>query len=72
MAAAISWYQTSCRPRIGEDVTKSTSYSLDGTCGEVVDGEAYPTYAVKAPIASSDNADVVMELNIMVMKILLY
>ena len=53
---AISWYETSCVKRIAEDVTKTDSYS--GDCGTVVDGLAYPTYAVKADIASNNNVDI--------------
>jgi hypothetical protein len=58
--AAISWYQTSCRPRKdeGDDVTDPTSFELEQNCGTVVDGLAYPTYAVKTDIASSDNIDI--------------
>ncbi|MDD8049659.1 MAG: DUF5011 domain-containing protein [Thomasclavelia sp.] len=53
---AISWYDTACKKRTGLDVTKTTSYG--GSCMPVVDGIAYPTYAVSGPIASSDNVDV--------------
>jgi hypothetical protein len=53
---AISWYDTSCLARTGEDVTLLASYS--GACGSVVDGLAYPTYAVQDDIASADNVDV--------------
>ena len=53
---AINWYKTSCKARIGADVTKKASYS--GDCGNVVDGVAYPTYVVKGPISSAENVDV--------------
>jgi hypothetical protein len=56
VANAISWYNTSCLKRIGEDVTQTDSYS--GACGQVIDGKAYPTYAVSADIASKDNVDI--------------
>jgi hypothetical protein len=55
-ANAIRWYANSCKARTGLDVSVSASYS--GTCGTVADGTAYPTYAVKEPIASGDNVDV--------------
>ncbi|MDD3187233.1 MAG: DUF5011 domain-containing protein [Bacilli bacterium] len=53
---AISWYDTSCLARTGTDVTLDASYA--GDCGTVIDGLAYPTYAVKEDIASSDNVDI--------------
>ncbi len=53
---AISWYDTSCLNRTGVDVTKTASYT--GDCGQVIDGFAYPTYAVTDDIASSDNVDI--------------
>jgi hypothetical protein len=58
--AAISWYETSCLPREadGEDVTDPDSYDDEGSCGTIIDGEAYPTYAVKEPITSADHVDI--------------
>lgn len=56
VAAAISWYNNSCVKRIAEDVTKTDSYL--GNCETIADGFAYPTYAVRAPISSSQNIDV--------------
>ena len=53
---AISWYNTSCKARTGVDVTKAASYS--GVCGTVANTNAYPTYAVGTPIASSQNVDI--------------
>jgi hypothetical protein len=62
---AITWYNTSCVGRknptegdenVGKDVRSDASY--DGTCGLVIDGIAYPTYAVKDDIASTDNVNV--------------
>jgi hypothetical protein len=56
VAAAISWYDTSCQARTGEDVTKAASYS--GDCGTVQDTFSYPTYAVSTDIISDDNIDI--------------
>ena len=53
---AINWYTTSCLKRTGTDVTKAESFS--GACGQVVDGLAYPTYAIKTAITSGNNVDV--------------
>jgi len=59
VAAAISWYNTSCLKRAvdGTNVTSVSSYTTD-LCGSVVDYSYYPTYAVTKPIASTDNVDV--------------
>ncbi len=54
---AISWYDTSCIKRSGTDVTSTTSYG-SGNCGLVIDGVAYPTYAVSDDIGSEDNVDI--------------
>jgi hypothetical protein len=56
VANAISWYNTSCKKRIGADVTDLESYN--GPCNPVNDGTAYNTYAVKTKINSSDNVDI--------------
>ena len=53
---AINWYETSCLKRTGSDVRDPDSY--DGDCEKVVDGLAYPTYAVSKEIKSSDNVNV--------------
>ena len=53
---AINWYSTSCLARSGADLTLTTSYS--GDCGEVKDGESYPTYAVSDVINYTDRVDV--------------
>jgi hypothetical protein len=53
---AISWYDTSCVARTAADVTDPASYS--GSCGAVANGTAYPTYAVKTDIASTDKVDI--------------
>ncbi|MDD8049655.1 MAG: DUF5011 domain-containing protein, partial [Thomasclavelia sp.] len=56
VANAISWYNTSCKKRIGANVTLEGSYS--GTCQPITDNATYPTYAVKEDISSSDNVDI--------------
>ncbi|HHX94175.1 MAG TPA: DUF5011 domain-containing protein [Tenericutes bacterium] len=56
-AEAISWYNLTCRPRIGFDVTLDTSFNKEGKCNPVVDGLAYPTYVVRDVINVEDNAD---------------
>jgi len=56
VANAISWYDTSCIARSGVNVTLDASYS--GSCGSVIDGLAYPTYAVKTDITSANNVDI--------------
>ncbi|HHY96786.1 MAG TPA: hypothetical protein GYA04_01995, partial [Acholeplasma sp.] len=53
---AINWYETNCLKRTGTDVRDPNSYS--GICNPVVDGLAYPTYAVSKEIKSSDNVNV--------------
>ena len=55
---AINWYKESCLPRTAKDLYLKESYNTEGTCGEVVDGEAYPTYAVSTTIRSEDYVDV--------------
>lgn len=54
---AISWYETSCLNRTGADITADASYTTNA-CGLVVDGLAYPTYAIKTAIPSQSNVDV--------------
>ena len=58
-ANAIRWYQTSCLPRktTGTDVSEPSSYTPGENCNAVVDGTAYPTYAVSDEIGSGDNVD---------------
>ena len=58
---AINWYEKSCLKRKksedgGADLTKESAYS--GTCGTIVNGEAYPTYAVSGVIDYTDQVDV--------------
>ena len=55
---AISWYKKSCLPRTAADLTKKASYDSEGSCGDVVPGTAYPTYAVSKDISSDDEVDV--------------
>ena len=56
VANAISWYNTSCEKRTGEDVTDPDSYS--GSCTTIADGNHYPTYVVASEIDEEDNVDV--------------
>ena len=56
VANAISWYNTSCEKRTGDDVTESDSY--DGACGTIADGTYYPTYVVSQEITEEHNVDV--------------
>ncbi|MDD4705615.1 MAG: DUF5011 domain-containing protein [Bacilli bacterium] len=57
VVGAISWYETSCLNRTGADITTDASYTTN-ECGLVIDGLAYPTYAIKALIPSKSNVDV--------------
>ena len=56
VAAAISWYNTSCVKRVAADVTKTASYL--GACGTIANGTAYPTYVVNSKITSANNVDI--------------
>lgn len=53
---AIKYYNTSCKKRNGEDVTKPASYS--GACNTISDESAYTTYAVSTEIEEYFNADI--------------
>jgi hypothetical protein len=55
---AIGWYETSCRKRTGSPTKALTSYDLEVPCGTVIDGLAYPTYAINKPIPSGSNVDI--------------
>ena len=55
---AISWYDTSCLPRTGANVTLQASYDGLGECGTVVNGTSYDTYAIKSAITSANNVDI--------------
>ena len=56
--SALSWYSTSCKKRTGADVNNVLSYDKDTACQTLSNNVAYPTYAVKDNIASSDNIDI--------------
>ena len=58
VAGAIGYYDTSCRKRTGSPVKNADSYLLEEHCGPVVDGLAYPTYAINTPIQSGTNVDI--------------
>ena len=53
---AINYYNESCKLRTGTDVENASSYA--GTCKTIVDGIAYPTYAISGVIDHTDNVDV--------------
>jgi hypothetical protein len=53
---AINYYNSSCKRRIKADITKLESYS--GECNQIIDGVAYPTYAVRTAISSANNVDI--------------
>ena len=60
---AISYYNTSCRLRPDNgstltDITLSSAYTLDSTCGTIEDGNAYSTYAIARTIDFTDKVDV--------------
>lgn len=63
---AISYYNTSCRPRNAAvspatdptDITQSSSYSLQDTCETVVNGTAKSTYAIGRVINVADRVDI--------------
>ena len=53
---AISWYTTSCKTRTGE--TPENVVYGSGTCGSVINGTSYPTYAIKTAITSANKVDI--------------
>ena len=59
---AINWYDKSCLARTAADVYSSSSYtsSDDGTttCTDIVDGTAYPTYAISRRIDVADGVNI--------------
>ena len=57
VAPAIKYYENSCKERTGDTVTDTDSYTANA-CGEVKDGTAYSTYAIKDKIEYTDNVDV--------------
>ncbi len=56
VAGAISYYNTSCKKRTGDNVFTDGTYS--GTCGTVNNDTAYPTYAIAKEIADGTVVDV--------------
>ena len=56
VADALNWYNTTCKARSGADTSLVGSYS--GTCGTVVDGQAYDTYAIGKEITAMNAVDV--------------
>ena len=59
---AINWYDKSCLARKAADVYSSSSYteSDDGTttCNDIVNGTAYPTYAISRRIDVADGVNI--------------
>ena len=56
VADALTWYNTTCKARTG--ATTNTAASYNGVCGTVVDGQAYPTYAIGKEITAMNAVDV--------------
>ena len=55
--SAINWYNTSCKVRIDKEIEKDSAYSATN-CTQIENGVAYPTYAIKDNVASSDYVDI--------------
>ncbi len=53
---ALRWYNTTCKQRTGAATSDAASYG--GACGTIVDGQAYPTYAIGKEIAVVNSVDV--------------
>jgi hypothetical protein len=53
---ALNWYDTTCLARAAGETNDSTKYS--GSCGTVVNGQAYPTYAIGKEITAMTAVDV--------------
>ena len=53
---ALHWYNTTCKARTGATTNVAASYN--GVCGTVVDGQAYPTYAIGKEITAVNAVDV--------------
>ena len=53
---ALRWYNTTCKQRTGAATNEAASYG--GACGVVVDGQAYPTYAIGKEITAVNSVDV--------------
>ena len=56
VASALTWYNTNCKARSGAATNLDASYS--GDCGVVVDGQAYPTYAIGKEITATTAVDI--------------
>lgn len=56
VADALNWYNTTCKQRTGATTSAAASYG--GACGVVVDGQAYPTYAIGKEIEAVNAVDV--------------
>ncbi len=56
VADALTFYNTTCQKRTGTSTADRASY--EGSCGTIVDGLAYPTYAIRKPITDSSLVDV--------------
>lgn len=53
---ALHWYNTTCKARSGASTNLDASYN--GACGTVVNGQAYPTYAIGKEIDAMNAVDV--------------
>ncbi len=53
---ALSWYNTTCKARTGATTNGENAYG--GACGTVVNGQAYPTYAIGKEIIAMNAVDV--------------
>ena len=56
VADALNWYNKTCKARAAGETNDASKYS--GTCGTVVDGQAYPTYAIGKEITAMTSVDV--------------
>ena len=59
---AINWYNTSCLARTDADVDNDASYTPseddNTTCNQIVNGTAYPTYAISRRIDVADQVNI--------------
>ena len=60
VANALTWYNTTCMERTGENTSLAASYNVANptTCNKVVNGLAYKTYAIGKEITSPNAVDV--------------
>lgn len=58
VADALTWYNTTCKARKSTGTDTSSAASYEGACGTVVDGQAYPTYAIRKAIDATTAVDV--------------